>query len=86
MAEVDGAGTDNPASVLVKVDGSVGTVTLNRPKAINALDHEMALAMEQALLGWAVDSEISAAIVRGAGIVACVRAVTSSPFTATPRC
>lgn len=27
----------------------------------------MALAMEQALLGWAVDGEISAAIVRGAG-------------------
>ena len=67
MADSDGAVADNPASVLVKVVEGVGTITLNRPKAINALDHEMALAMEQALLGWAVDSEITGAVVRGAG-------------------
>ena len=57
-------------------------------KAINALDHEMALAMEQALLELEQSTPRSAqlTIVRGAGIVACVRAVTSSPLlAATPQ-
>ena len=55
------------ASVLSRVDGSVATLTLNRPKAINALDHEMVLAMEKLLARWADDPAITAVIVEGAG-------------------
>lgn len=59
--------TDETASVLSQVDGSVATLTLNRPKAINALTHEMVLKMEELLTAWAADDAITAVIVDGAG-------------------
>jgi len=42
-------------------------VTLNRPKALNALTHEMALALEMRLNRYAGDSNVRAILVRGAG-------------------
>ncbi|MGV9709111.1 enoyl-CoA hydratase/isomerase family protein [Gordonia sp. NPDC003424] len=57
---------DEP-SVLSGVVGSVATLTLNRPKSINALDHSMVTAMDELLRAWAVDDAISAVVVRGAG-------------------
>ncbi|MFW0793990.1 enoyl-CoA hydratase/isomerase family protein [Gordonia sp. CPCC 205515] len=57
---------DEP-SVLSEVVGSVATLTLNRPKSINALDHPMVTAMDELLRAWAIDDAISAVVVRGAG-------------------
>lgn len=63
MAE---APSDDP-SILTTRRGGLGIITLNRPRSINALDHEMALTMERALRDWATDDEVTAVLVRGAG-------------------
>jgi enoyl-CoA hydratase len=54
-------------TVRFAVAGSVGLITLNRPKALNALDQEMCLAIDAALKAWAGDDRIAAVIIRGAG-------------------
>ncbi|MGV9482174.1 3-hydroxyisobutyryl-CoA hydrolase [Gordonia aichiensis] len=57
---------DEP-TVLSEVKGRVGHLTLNRPTAINALDHEMVRVMHDALRTWADDDAIDAVVVSGAG-------------------
>ncbi|HET7409065.1 MAG TPA: enoyl-CoA hydratase/isomerase family protein, partial [Paracoccaceae bacterium] len=47
--------------------GRLGLVTLNRPKAMNALTHGMVLAMEARLDAWADDPGIAVVAIRGAG-------------------
>jgi len=47
--------------------GDVGRITLNRPKALNALNHDMVEAMTAALLEWRDDDAVKAVIVDGAG-------------------
>jgi enoyl-CoA hydratase len=54
-------------TVKFAVAGSVGLITLNRPKALNALDQEMCLTADAALKVWAEDDGITAVIIRGAG-------------------
>ncbi len=53
--------------VLFDTVGPIGLVTLNRPKALNALTLEMIQAIEPRLIAWADDPEIRAVVVRGAG-------------------
>jgi enoyl-CoA hydratase len=53
--------------VLTRVEGSVGFATLNRPKAINALTHEMVTALHAVLVEWASDPAITAVVLDGAG-------------------
>lgn len=60
-------GAAQQASVLSFVTGSVGTLVLNRPASINALDHEMAAIINEHLRAWETDDAISAVIVAGAG-------------------
>ncbi|AWZ10446.1 MULTISPECIES: enoyl-CoA hydratase/isomerase family protein [unclassified Streptomyces] len=48
-------------------DGRVGVVTLNRPRALNALTHGMVLRMSEALAGWAADPRVEQVVLRGAG-------------------
>ena len=38
------------APLIVEADGPIATLTLNRPKALNALDIPMAEALESAVL------------------------------------
>jgi enoyl-CoA hydratase len=38
--------------VIVRIQGSVGRITLNRPKALHALTTDMCLAITEALLAW----------------------------------
>src|SRR6185437_1157906 len=47
--------------------GALGLVTLNRPKALNALTHGMCIGMLKTLGKWARDDSISAVAIRGAG-------------------
>jgi len=53
--------------VLARVDGGVGFITLNRPKAINSLTQTMVTAMDATLATWAEDDDVRAVVVGGAG-------------------
>lgn len=54
-------------SVLVTIGNGIGRITLNRPKAINALDHEMVALIAGALTAMAGDDAVSAVVIDGAG-------------------
>jgi enoyl-CoA hydratase len=49
--------------LLVRTDGACGVLSLNRPKAIHALNHGMVWAMTEALLAWRDDPAISAVLI-----------------------
>ncbi|WP_280260031.1 3-hydroxyisobutyryl-CoA hydrolase, partial [Nocardia abscessus] len=53
--------------VLFEQRDGLGLITLNRPKAINALNHPMALAITDALRAWAEDDAVRTVVVTGAG-------------------
>ena len=53
--------------VIFEVRGSLGLITLNRPKALNALTRGMVIALRGRLSEWANDPAISAVAIRGAG-------------------
>jgi enoyl-CoA hydratase/carnithine racemase len=53
------------AEVLAEVRGSVGFITLNRPKALNALSLEMIRALTGLLLAWREDAAVQAVAIRG---------------------
>ncbi|WP_405133305.1 enoyl-CoA hydratase/isomerase family protein [Nocardia sp. NBC_01388] len=59
--------TENTAEVLIEKRDGLGLVTLNRPRAINALNHRMALAILDALRAWAGDDEVRTVVLTGAG-------------------
>ena len=49
--------------VLTRVEGPIGHITLNRPKALHALTLEMCHAMSAALTQWASDDAVQAVII-----------------------
>jgi enoyl-CoA hydratase len=51
--------------------GPLGLLTLNRPKALNALTHEMINAIVAQLHAWAADASITAVAIRGEGRAFC---------------
>jgi len=53
--------------ILFEQRGAAGLVTLNRPKALNALTHDMCLKLKAQLDIWATDASIKSVAVRGAG-------------------
>jgi enoyl-CoA hydratase len=55
------------AEVLFERRGSLGLITLNRPKALNALTHGMCVSMKAQLDAWAKDTAIASVAIRGAG-------------------
>lgn len=55
------------SEVLFEKRGSLGLITLNKPKALNALSLSMVQALEPQLQAWAADDSIAAVIIRGAG-------------------
>ncbi|MFE0267613.1 enoyl-CoA hydratase/isomerase family protein [Nocardiopsis alba] len=55
------------SKVLLRVEGTLARATLNRPRAINALDHEMVLLLSDALDGWEKDGSVVAVLIDGAG-------------------
>ena len=46
------------AEILFEVKDGLGLITLNRPKALNALTHGMILELERVLPGWEKDPAI----------------------------
>jgi len=55
------------SEILFDVKDGLGVITLNRPKALNALTHGMMLEMEKVIPGWERDPGVKAVILRGAG-------------------
>ncbi|RMF15241.1 MAG: enoyl-CoA hydratase/isomerase family protein [Alphaproteobacteria bacterium] len=53
--------------VLFSVAGRLGIITLNRPKALNALTREMCVAIKRQLDAWAVDEAVGAVLIEGTG-------------------
>jgi enoyl-CoA hydratase len=53
--------------VLTRIEGRVGRITLNRPKALHALTREMCQLMTRALLAWKDDAAVQAVILDHAG-------------------
>lgn len=53
--------------VLTRVDGSVGRITLNRPKALHALNTVMCEAMIEALLTWRGDPDVKLVMIDHSG-------------------
>jgi enoyl-CoA hydratase/carnithine racemase len=51
--------------LITEVRGHVGFITLNRPKALNALNLEMVRGLTQALRAWEHDPAIQAVAIRG---------------------
>ena len=49
------------------VGGDIGLITLNRPRALNALTQAMCIAMDEQLSSWEARADIKAVIVTGAG-------------------
>ncbi|MCK8614045.1 enoyl-CoA hydratase/isomerase family protein [Gordonia sp. C13] len=54
-------------SVLTEENGSARSLILNRPKSINAIDHEMATEIAERLDEWAGDDTVKAVVLYGAG-------------------
>ena len=48
--------------VIIRTEGAIGRISLNRPKAIHALTHGMCLEMSTALAGWAKDPAVGAVL------------------------
>jgi 2-(1,2-epoxy-1,2-dihydrophenyl)acetyl-CoA isomerase len=59
------------AGLRVEVDGSVATLTLDRPEALNALTVPMKIALREALEAIAADRTVRAVILTGAGRAFC---------------
>ena len=55
------------SDVLIRIEGRAGRVTLNRPKALNALTWDMCLAIEEALDAWRDDPDVALVVIDGAG-------------------
>ncbi len=53
--------------VIVRAERALRRITLNRPKALNALTLDMAVTMTKYLRSWATDPEVGAVLVDGAG-------------------
>ena len=55
------------SDVIAQIEGRIGCITLNRPKALNALSLDMVRQITAALLTWQNDPQVLAVAVRGMG-------------------
>jgi enoyl-CoA hydratase len=53
--------------VIIREHGTLRRLTLNRPKALNAVTLDMAVTMTAALRSWAADAAVGAVLIDGAG-------------------
>jgi enoyl-CoA hydratase len=59
--------TAHDGDIVVRQDGALRRITLNRPKALNALTLGMALEMTAHLRAWASDGDVGVVLIDGAG-------------------
>lgn len=57
----------NSQDILFKKKHRCGLVTLNRPKALNALNYDMIAQMEQHYIEWAGDADVYGVVLRSSG-------------------
>ncbi|MDF0597405.1 enoyl-CoA hydratase/isomerase family protein [Psychromarinibacter halotolerans] len=55
------------SEITTRIDGVAGRITLTRPKALNALSYDMAMAIEQALIDWQDDDRVALVILEAEG-------------------
>jgi enoyl-CoA hydratase len=55
------------SEVITRIENGVGRITLNRPKAIHALNRAMCEAMIEALLAWRADGAVQSVLIDHAG-------------------
>ena len=60
-----GPGPDD--AVLLRTEGRAAYLTLNRPRAINALNHAMVTRIDRALTAWEHDPAVETVVISGAG-------------------
>jgi enoyl-CoA hydratase len=53
--------------LIVTTQGAAGRATLNRPKALNAITHQMLLDLEIAMADWATDDNVKLALIDAVG-------------------
>ncbi len=53
--------------LIVQIEGNVGVITLDRPKALNALSHTMLDGIRDALIAWADNDDVHCVLSEGAG-------------------
>jgi enoyl-CoA hydratase len=58
---------DESVDILCEKQGEAGIITLNRPRALNALNLTMVREMRRALDAWAKDPAVTRVVVQGAG-------------------
>lgn len=51
----------------IRTSGRAGRITFTRPKALNALSHDMALAIHRALDGWRDDPQVALVVIDAEG-------------------
>ena len=61
------SGDESEPEILFERRGAAGLVTLNRPRALNALTRPMLRAMHAQLVAWERDARVTRVVVRGAG-------------------
>lgn len=54
-------------TIIARKQGRAGWITLNRPKALNALDYDMSMGIENALKAWRDDPEVALVIIDAVG-------------------
>ncbi|WBT05472.1 enoyl-CoA hydratase/isomerase family protein [Brevundimonas vesicularis] len=55
------------AEVITRIENGIGRITLNRPKAIHALNRAMCETMTEALLAWSGDATVQSVLIDHAG-------------------
>ncbi|MEN8652643.1 enoyl-CoA hydratase/isomerase family protein [Streptomyces sp. 21So2-11] len=64
---VDAAPSPPDDTVLLDTRGRAGRITLNRPRALNALTHAMVRRIDAALTRWEQDDDVRTVVISGAG-------------------
>ena len=59
--------TNRNPDIVVRVEGRLGRITLNRPERINALTLDMIMAVRAALDEWVADPRVALILIDGAG-------------------